>query len=261
MPLGYEADGRTLKIIPNEADTVRLIFQLYKELGSIHAVCHELNARGVTSKRSVSKAGNVRGGLPMERGALFHLLSNRVYLGQVPHKGVWHPGQHPPILDSEVFEEAQQRLLTQAGARRRRRRRAGLEPLVPAAPLTGLIFTQAGDKMSPVTASSIRDRDGAAATPITSPKPDPALLKALTKALAWKQQLLDGRAATLEAIGAEEGLLGSHIQRLIRLAFLAPDLKAAILSGRMPPAMTLQRLMQYGVADLWSQQRRDMAGC
>ena len=257
MPLGYEADGRTLKIIPNEADTVRLIFQLYKELGSIHAVCHELNARGVTSKRSVSKAGNVRGGLPMERGALFHLLSNRVYLGQVPHKGAWHPGQHPPILDNAIFEEAQQRLLTQAGAQRRRR--AGLEPLVPAAPLTGLVFTKAGDKKSPVTASTLPHGDGAEATPITSPKPDPALLKALTKAQAWKQQLLDGRAATLEAIGAQEGLQGSHIPRLIRLAFLAPDLKAAILSGRMPPAMTLQRLMQYGVADLWSQQRRDMA--
>ncbi|CAN5314034.1 hypothetical protein BH10PSE2_BH10PSE2_20510 [soil metagenome] len=75
-PLGCIAHERTLKIVPEEAFTVRHIFRRYLELGSVHALKLELEQQGVTSKVRVSGKGNRTGGLPIDRGALFHMLRN-----------------------------------------------------------------------------------------------------------------------------------------------------------------------------------------
>ena len=109
-PLGYEPDGRTLKINPAEADTVRHIFRRYLELGSVHRLRDDLATSGVVSKSWETMRGAVRGGTPFERGALFHLLRNRIYVGEIRHKDVWHPGQHPAILDPELFDAVQAKL-------------------------------------------------------------------------------------------------------------------------------------------------------
>jgi site-specific DNA recombinase len=149
-PLGYEAQDRTLVINPAEAATVRHIFQRYLELGSVHALKVEIEAQGIISKRKVSTTGKVRGGVPLGRGALFHLLSNRVYLGEIPHKGETYPGQHPAIVEKAVFEEVQARLSSNAGDKRRAA--LGLSARTPAAPLAGRVFDDAGYPMSPTTA-------------------------------------------------------------------------------------------------------------
>ncbi|MBX9634734.1 MAG: hypothetical protein K2X44_07105, partial [Magnetospirillum sp.] len=84
---------------------------------------------------------------------------------------------------------------------------------------------------------------------------DPALSTALIRAEAWKKKLLSGEAATVEDIAQTEGLKAAYVARVIRTAFLAPDLKAAILDGRQPAGLTLQGVMTRGVPLDWVEQR------
>jgi hypothetical protein len=45
-----------------------------------------------------------------------------------------------------------------------------------------------------------------------------------------------------------------HVRRLLRLAFLAPDIVEAIVKGRQPRALTVRRLLE-GIPLAWSEQR------
>ena len=60
----------------------------------------------------------------------------------------------------------------------------------------------------------------------------------------------------LKEIAAEEGISSSYVTRLLRLAFLAPDIVTAILNGRHPPQLTANRLMDDTRLPLdWTAQR------
>lgn len=45
-------------------------------------------------------------------------------------------------------------------------------------------------------------------------------------------------------------------RRLVRLAFLAPDIQQRILAGRQPPGMNLEHLMAHDVPRSWKAQRQ-----
>src|SRR5215831_21216211 len=96
-PLGYDVRDRCLIVNEAEAATVKLIYQLYLKLGSVRLLKHELDRRGVISKLRISRKGSSSGGLPFSRGALYELLANPIYVGQVRHRKQVHPGQHKPI--------------------------------------------------------------------------------------------------------------------------------------------------------------------
>ena len=102
----------------------------------------DLEQRGVRSKQRVLSSGQVLGGGSFGRGALYHLLQNRIYRGDVVHKGVSHPGEHERILDEELWSAVQAQL--KANRRTRRRSRLKTGPL-----LGGLIFDDRGNLMSP----------------------------------------------------------------------------------------------------------------
>jgi site-specific DNA recombinase len=82
---------------------------------------------------------------------------------------------------------------------------------------------------------------------------DLPLLKALIRAEGWKRRILAGEA-TLDALGAVEGLNRSYAQRVARIAFLSADLKRAILDGRQPPKLSLRRLLQEDIPPVWLDQ-------
>src|SRR6185295_5239659 len=67
---------------------------------------------------------------------------------------------------------------------------------------------------------------------------DPVLVRLLVRAHAIRARLLQDSSLTLKEIAAEEGVVGSYVSRLIRLAFLAPDIVTAILNGRHSPPLT-----------------------
>ncbi|MEO0420438.1 MAG: recombinase family protein [Pseudomonadota bacterium] len=143
LPLGYKAVDRKLVVIPEEAETVREIMRRYLEADSIKALVQELDRVGIVGKRQISKRGRVSGGLSIKRGALKHLLSNPIYVGDIRHKDKTYPGQHNAIVDREIFDAVQAKLKDRAshGSAAGPKRRLAL--------LAGMIFDERGRPMSP----------------------------------------------------------------------------------------------------------------
>ena len=354
VPLGYEVPtdaSRALVLNEAEATTVRTIFKAYLELGSVPVLQRWLDARGIRSKRRTTRGGRVMGGLPFSRGALFHLLRNRTYLGLIVHQHQAHPGRHAAIVETALFDAVQAKLDANA---RRHNARSGR---VARAPLTGRIFDIDGQPMSPSFTHGQRGqvyryyvsaplqpgrRDGTpvlsagfparrskicsarssgashrrnAAEPLALPvrvevhaealqlllpvtllatvrtrlepgeiaQPDAADTALLRLILPVRMRLRGGRSwilgstspgsqrdpVLIKALRTAHAMLGadhaglpvlkaapasSYPRRLVRLAFLAPDLQRAILAGRQPPGLTLAQLLRTPIPSLWSEQ-------
>jgi len=82
-PLGYRARNCKLIIVEGEAEIVRFIFRRYAELGSVRLLKDELEARSIQSKLQTSALGRISGGKPFARGALYLMLQNRIYRGEM----------------------------------------------------------------------------------------------------------------------------------------------------------------------------------
>ena len=130
------------------ADAERESLAQHPTLCSLHPwkLQRDLEARGIHSKVHETAKGRRMGGLPFSRGALFHLLRNRVYRGQITHKGQIHEGEHEAIVDAELFNQVQAKLDAQV---RRHSTRAARRTIK--APLTGKLFDASGEPMSPTT--------------------------------------------------------------------------------------------------------------
>jgi len=136
--------SRKLEVNPTEANIVRHIFTRYLALGSVHALQRELAGQGICSKlRATARAARI-GGQSFSRGALFHLLRNRIYLGQIVHRDMIHDGEHDGIVEVEAFDKVQRLLDANA-----RRHRTAADTRVVKAPLTGRLFDASGEAMSP----------------------------------------------------------------------------------------------------------------
>ena len=72
--------------------------------------------------------------------------------------------------------------------------------------------------------------------------PNVGLIKAVARAHGWYERLLSGEAPSLRAIAREHGVTPRYVGRLLRCAFLAPEIVDAILQGQQPPQLTLARL-------------------
>ena len=152
IPLGYGVKDRKLVVNAQEAKTVRTIMTRYVELGSVPALVAELATRGIVSKRRVDRIGRVTGGTPYRRGALYDLLANRLYLGEVVHKGTAHPGEHDAIVDQTLWNEVQ--LLLARNRVTRRHRGNANDPSL----LAGMIRDNHGRRMSPCHAGKSNRR-------------------------------------------------------------------------------------------------------
>jgi DNA invertase Pin-like site-specific DNA recombinase len=107
QPLGYDVQNRKLVVNEDEALTVVHIFRLYIQLRSVRALQAELDASGIRSKRRVFADGTKVGGQKLSRGALYLMLQNRIYRGEITHKGNAYPGQHPAIVEKGLCDEVQ----------------------------------------------------------------------------------------------------------------------------------------------------------
>ena len=141
VPLGYDVCDRKLVINETEADTVRLIFKRYLELGSVVATTVSLNRDGVLTKITETSDGRQRGGVAWARGGIGHLLLNPVYIGEVRHKDQRFPGEHTGIISTEVWEAVQ----AQFGNNRITRKQA--QNFSHANLLGGLLFDGLGRRM------------------------------------------------------------------------------------------------------------------
>ncbi|MEO7892220.1 MAG: recombinase family protein, partial [Vicinamibacterales bacterium] len=107
VPLGYDVLDRKLVINRDEAATVLLIFRRYLELGSVRELLTALAAGGMRTKIQTLRDGRRRGGIIFSRAALYWLLKNPVYIGQVRHHKAVYEGQHEPLVPIELWEQVQ----------------------------------------------------------------------------------------------------------------------------------------------------------
>ncbi|WP_421992483.1 recombinase family protein [Qipengyuania sp.] len=352
LPLGFDLPGegsRVLRINEAEAATVSTIFESYLQLGSVRALQEELAARGIVSKRHVTRKGKEVGGLPFGRGALFHLLRNPLYLGKITHKGKVHDGAHPAIIEQELFDRVQAKLEANAHQHGKRKKQRKVN-----SPLTGKLFDANGEVMSPAwsrgqsgksyryyVSASLQQGTGAldpdrvqrlsaeeteqvvretlrrwlpraddplaalrsirlkndglhfelackegtrsrlelykdeqiihrardmvtirlplllplrggrklvTRSALASPRPDDVLIAALRKAHAM---LSNERGSPF----MQTAPVSPYDRNILRLAFLAPDIQQAIVTGRQPPHLNLETLRQMKIPLSWKMQR------
>lgn len=130
-PLGYEVKDRKLLVNEMEAKKVRLVFHRYLELGNVRLLAEELKQQEVRSK----------GGGNFSRGALYKILSNPLYIGQIRHKSVNHPGQHEPLIEQSLWDKVQQQLQNNGTNKRPGKTESSI--------LIGKLFDEMGERLTP----------------------------------------------------------------------------------------------------------------
>jgi site-specific DNA recombinase len=132
-PLGYEVKDRKLLVNEVDAELVRSIFQRFLKTGSATMLARELITENIRNKY----------GKLIDKGILYKMLNNPVYVGVAVHKGVSYAGEHIGIIDRKIWDRVQARLQESP-----RKRAAATRAQTPAL-LKGIIFGPAGAAMSP----------------------------------------------------------------------------------------------------------------
>jgi site-specific DNA recombinase len=133
VPFGYRVENRKLLVTEPNATMVRSMFERFVRIGSATVLARELREEGVVAPS----------GKAFDKGALYHLLNNRTYLGLAVHKGTAYPGEHAAIVDQDLWDKVHAILADNA-----RTRSANTRAQTPAL-LKGLIFGPTGAAMSP----------------------------------------------------------------------------------------------------------------
>ena len=132
-PLGYEVHDRKLIVNEVDAQLVRSIFKRFIAIGSMTKLARELIAEGVRNKY----------GKLIDKGILYKMLTNPVYIGVAMHKGDSYPGEHIAIVDRKIWDKVRAKFDENP-----RKRAAATRTQTPSL-LKGIIFDQMGVAMSP----------------------------------------------------------------------------------------------------------------
>ena len=198
VPWGYDVVDRKLVVNEAEAAQVRAVFQRFTELGSATQLTRELVAQDVRTKR----------GRPIDKGFLYKLLRNRLYLGEAVHKGTSYPGEHQAIIDQPLWD-AVHAILQESP----RQRAANTRAKTPAM-LKGLIFSGTGVAMTP-----------------TMTKKGSRLYRYYTSMDAIRNRADEGRDGHVRLnAGMVEAAVIQHIQSLLRTPEIAAQ---AVEAARM----------------------------
>jgi hypothetical protein len=82
---------------------------------------------------------------------------------------------------------------------------------------------------------------------------DPHVLRAIARAWSWRRQLETGAASTIQDIAAAENVSARFVSRMMRLAYLSPQVLEHLVIRRVPPALSLIDLI--ALADRpWAEQ-------
>ena len=166
VPIGYDVKERKMVVNETEAALVRQIFERFILLGSVTLLVRELQAERRLTKR----------GKPFDKGIVYKLINNRVYVGDAVHKGTAYPGEHAPIIERGLFDKVQAILSSNSRAR------AAVTRTATPALLRGLIFCEKGRALTPayskkrtrlyryyVSTDAIRGRQATEARPLRLP--------------------------------------------------------------------------------------------
>ncbi|MFN9679280.1 MAG: recombinase family protein [Betaproteobacteria bacterium] len=135
LPLGYDVRDRLLVINEAEAALVRRIFDDFVTMRSATLMVKAYGAEGLVTK----------GGKPFTKQTIYKMLHNRMYLGEIVHKGQGFPGQHRAIVTQAQWDAVHALIATDATERRRATSARVREPVL----LRGLLFTPDGERLVP----------------------------------------------------------------------------------------------------------------
>ena len=128
-PLGYAPDGRSLRIIPEQAALIRRIYERYFALGNVRLLLQELNASGARLPIRTLKSGKVIGGREFLPGPIYAILRSPIYAGDIGHRDKVYPGLHEAIIERELWDAVQTKITEQRQGERRGQRAATPSPL------------------------------------------------------------------------------------------------------------------------------------
>ena len=140
-PLGYEPDGRSLRIVEEHAPIIRDLFERYATIGNVRLVASSLKDDGMNVPVRVSGAGRSFGGGPFTRGQIYSILRNPIYVGRIRHCEKTYPGNHQAIIDDDLWQKVQEQLSQSINGRRRK-----IEARHPSL-LAGKLFDKAGEPL------------------------------------------------------------------------------------------------------------------
>lgn len=118
-PIGYRPDGRSLAVVEEHALIVRHIFERYADLANVRLLADELEEQRLYTPHRLTANGRSFGGRPFSRGQLYKILSNAVYIGRIEHGDRTHQGNHQPIIEQALWEQAQATLAANVNGKRK----------------------------------------------------------------------------------------------------------------------------------------------
>jgi hypothetical protein len=204
-----------LIIRDSEAETLRFIFRRYAELDSVRLLKDELDARRIHSKLRTSASGRVRGSKPFARGALYLMLQNRVYRGEIVHKEQSHPGEHTPIIDQPLWEAVQAPLASNAAERNYYSPEAG----------KAVSYRRAICPYTAVSGSNGGRARGSARSIVPNVLKQDRLAGAVVRGLGERAWARNGAAAIVEPVSRDvpAGNLGQDLRSWIAASEAIPD--------------------------------------
>lgn len=147
VPVGYNLCDRKLLVNVDGAKIVREIFEQYVRLGCVSKLKTDLDRRGFKTPMRMCTTGRTTGGCGFSRGALYKILNNRLYLGEISHRDQVYQGEHEAIIDRKLWDKVADKLK----ANNQAHRQGGTSQSSPS-PLTGLLFDAAGFRYTPTHA-------------------------------------------------------------------------------------------------------------
>jgi len=117
-----------------------------------------VDALGLKTPVRTLISGTVKGGAAFSYGHIHYILTNPVYAGRIRHHAIVYPGQHPPLIDPEVWDSIQAQLQSDAAKGRTftKRNRSGAK--ASASLLAGKIYDQTGDRLTPSHSKTAKGR-------------------------------------------------------------------------------------------------------
>ncbi len=150
VPLGYEPDGRTLKIKEPDAQKIRTLYKLYQQHGTIKSVKEQADEMGLKTSVRTLLSGRLKGGTLFSFGHIYHILTNPIYAGRIRHKAKVYPGQHPALIDPAHWDVLQDLLMGgAANLRLGKERGKGRGGRKQVSLLIGKVFDETGDRLTP----------------------------------------------------------------------------------------------------------------
>ena len=147
VPLGYRVENRALHIVEDHAEIVRRLFRGYLEAGSATRLKQTIDTENLRLPVRIDGAGRSTGGGLISRGHLYKILSNPIYVGRIAHKGQVHEGQHPPIIDHDLWDQVRQSLKDHLATGKATHEAQSSDAL-----LVGKLFDDRGNRMTPTWA-------------------------------------------------------------------------------------------------------------